>query len=60
MAALAAQLIALLADESGQDLVEYALVVVCIGIAAVAAVKLATNGITNVFSGVGSSLTSAT
>ncbi|WP_235011666.1 Flp family type IVb pilin [Bryocella elongata] len=49
-----------LVEENGQDLVEYALVAGCIGLAAIASLKILTNGISNVFSGVGSTLTSAT
>ena len=50
----------LLVEENGQDLVEYALVAGAIGLAAIASLKLLTSGISNVFSGVGSTLTSAT
>ena len=50
----------LLAEENGQDLVEYALVAGCVGLAAIASLKFVSTSIGNVFSGVGSTLTSAT
>jgi pilus assembly protein Flp/PilA len=56
----AVQLFALLVEENGQDLVEYALVAGCIGLAAIASLKLLSGSISSVFSGVGSTLTSAT
>lgn len=49
----------LLADESGQDLVEYALVVALIALGSVAAMKSLTNSISDVFQTVGSNLTSS-
>jgi len=49
----------LIADDSGQDLVEYALVMLVMGLGAVSALKGVTTGVTTVFSAVASSLTSA-
>jgi pilus assembly protein Flp/PilA len=49
----------LLADDTGQDLVEYALVMLVMGLGAVSALKGVTTGVTTVFSAVASSLTSA-
>jgi pilus assembly protein Flp/PilA len=49
----------LLEDETGQDLVEYALVVALIALGSVAALKSLTNSISDVFQTVGSSLTSS-
>jgi pilus assembly protein Flp/PilA len=46
----------LLRDESGQDLIEYALVAAIIGLAAVAAMGSLANNITNAFNAVGSKL----
>jgi pilus assembly protein Flp/PilA len=46
-------------DESGQDLIEYALVAACIGLVAVAAMGILANNISNAFSEVGSKLSSA-
>ena len=50
----------LLKDESGQDLIEYALVAGLIGLGAVAAMTGLSGKITTAFSSVGSSLASAT
>ncbi len=50
----------LLQEESGQDLIEYALVAGLIGLAAVAAMTTLGNKINTAFSTVGSQLTSAT
>jgi len=50
----------LLADEGGQDLVEYALIGVFIGFACVALVKGLTTNLGTVFSAVGTTLTTAT
>jgi pilus assembly protein Flp/PilA len=50
---------ALLRDESGQDLIEYALVAAIIGLAAVAAMSTLASNISNAFSAVGSKLSSA-
>ena len=49
----------LLRDESGQDLIEYALVAAIIGLAAVAAMSTLANNVSNAFSAVGSKLSSA-
>lgn len=46
-------------DESGQDLIEYALVAAIIGLAAVAAMSTLASNISNAFSAVGSKLSSA-
>ncbi|HCT60331.1 MULTISPECIES: Flp family type IVb pilin [Acidobacterium] len=50
----------LLQDESGQDLIEYALVAALIGLAAVAAMSGVANGIKNAFNSVNNQLTTAT
>jgi len=52
-------LIALLKDDSGQDLIEYALVAALVGLGAVAAMNGLANSIGNTFNGVGTSLTNA-
>lgn len=44
-------------DESGQDLIEYALVAALVGLGAVAAMQGLSNSIANTFNGVGNSLT---
>jgi pilus assembly protein Flp/PilA len=49
----------LIVEESGQDLIEYALVAALVGLGAVAAMKGLSNSIGNTFSGVGNSLTNA-
>ncbi|MGB8886000.1 MAG: Flp family type IVb pilin [Candidatus Korobacteraceae bacterium] len=49
----------LLRDESGQDLIEYALVAALIALGAVAAMNGVATGISNAFSAVNSNLTSA-
>lgn len=49
----------LLHEESGQDLIEYALVAGLIGLAAVAAMSSLAGKISTAFSNVGSQLTSA-
>ena len=46
-------------DESGQDLIEYALVAALVGLGAVAAMNGLSNSIANTFNGVGNSLTNA-
>jgi pilus assembly protein Flp/PilA len=46
-------------DDSGQDLIEYALVAGLVGLGAVAAMKGLSNTIGNTFNGVGNSLTNA-
>jgi pilus assembly protein Flp/PilA len=48
-----------LSDESGQDLIEYALVAVLLGIAAVSAMQVLSNVIGSAFNGVGTSLSNA-
>jgi len=49
----------LVADDSGQDLIEYALVAALVGIAAVSGLRVLRNSIGNTFNSVGTSLTSA-
>ena len=49
----------LLNDESGQDLIEYALVAALVGLGAVAAIRGLANSIGNTFNSVGNSLTNA-
>ena len=49
----------LISDDSGQDLIEYALVAALVGLGAVAAMKGLSNSIGNTFNGVGNSLTNA-
>ena len=46
----------LLSDESGQDLIEYALIAALIAVAAIAAMKGLTNKISNEFNAIGNSL----
>jgi pilus assembly protein Flp/PilA len=48
----------LLNDESGQDLIEYALVAALIGLGAVAAMNKLSGSVGNAFNSVGNSLTS--
>ena len=48
----------LVADESGQDLIEYALVAALVGLGAVASIKTLANSINTAFGNVGTSLTS--
>lgn len=50
----------LLSDEAGQDLVEYALVAVVIGLGTVAALQGVTGKIVNLFAAVGNTLTGST
>lgn len=52
-------LIKFMNDDSGQDLIEYALVAALVGLGAVAAMKGLNNSIANTFTGVGNSLTNA-
>jgi len=52
-------LAAFLQDESGQDLIEYALVAALVGLGAVAAMKGLSNSIGNSFNSVGNTLTNA-
>jgi pilus assembly protein Flp/PilA len=49
----------LMAEDSGQDLIEYALVAALVGLGAVAAMKGLSNSIGSTFNGVGNSLTNA-
>ena len=48
-----------LKDESGQDLIEYALVAALVGLGSVAAMTGLSNSIANTFNGVGNQLTNA-
>jgi pilus assembly protein Flp/PilA len=50
----------LLRDESGQDLIEYALVAALVGLAAVISIQGVSNKIGNTFNSIGSQLTKAT
>ena len=47
-------------DDSGQDLIEYALVAALIGVAAVSGMRVLRNTIGNTFNTIGNSLTNAT
>ena len=49
----------LVADDSGQDLIEYALVAALVGLGAIASMKGLANSLRNVFNGVGSALSNA-
>lgn len=49
----------LAADDSGQDLIEYALVAALVGLGVVAAMKGLSNSIKNSFNGVATSLANA-
>jgi len=49
----------LISEDSGQDLIEYALVAALVGLGAVAAMKGLGNSISTTFTGVGTSLTTA-
>ena len=49
----------LITEESGQDLIEYALVAALVGLGAVAAMKGLSNSIGNTFNGIGTQLASA-
>ena len=49
----------LMQDESGQDLIEYALVAALVGLGAVAAMNSLAGSIGNTFNGVGNALTNA-
>jgi pilus assembly protein Flp/PilA len=51
---------AFLKEESGQDLIEYALVAALVGLGALAAMKGLSNSIGNSFNSVGNALTNAT
>ena len=48
-----------IADDAGQDLIEYALVAALVGIGAVASMKALSTAITGAFTSISSSLTSA-
>ena len=50
----------LVTEDSGQDLIEYALVAALVGLGAVASITTLKNTIANTFNSVGSSLTNAT
>ena len=47
-------------DDSGQDLIEYALVAALVGLGSVAAISGLSNTLSNTYNGVGSALTNAT
>jgi pilus assembly protein Flp/PilA len=49
----------LMAEESGQDLIEYALVAALVGLGSVAAMQSLAGGIVNAFTGVTNALASA-
>ena len=49
----------LVTEDSGQDLIEYALVAALVGLGAVAAMKGLSNSLGSTFNGVGNSLTNA-
>lgn len=49
----------LMVEESGQDLIEYALVAALVGLGAVTAMKGLATSISSTFNGIGTSLTSA-
>jgi pilus assembly protein Flp/PilA len=49
----------LMTEESGQDLIEYALVAALVGLGAVAAMKGLSNSIGNTFNNIGTSLTTS-
>ncbi len=59
MANLKALFIRLVQEESGQDLIEYALVAALIALGALVGMKTLANDIGNAFNSVGSTLTSA-
>ena len=50
----------LIHDESGQDLIEYALVAALVGLGAVTAMKGLSNAITNAFTSIGNTLSTNT
>ena len=52
--------LAFLSDESGQDLIEYALVAALVGLGTVAAMKSLSNSLSNTFNTIGNGLTNAT
>jgi pilus assembly protein Flp/PilA len=47
------------ADESGQDLIEYALVAALVGLGSVASMNSLAGSIANTFNGIGNALTNA-
>jgi pilus assembly protein Flp/PilA len=47
------------ADESGQDLIEYALVAALVGLGSVASMNSLASSIANTFNGIGNALTGA-
>jgi len=49
----------LMVEESGQDLIEYALVAALVGLGAVASMKTLSTSIGNAFSSIGTTLTSS-
>jgi len=49
----------LITEDSGQDLIEYALVAALVGLGSVAAMQGLSNSIANTFTGVGNALTNA-
>jgi len=49
----------LMTEESGQDLIEYALVAALVGLGSVAAMSGLANSIGNTFNGIGTALTTA-
>ena len=49
----------LMTEESGQDLIEYALVAALVGLGAVAAMKGLSNSIGNAFNNIGSTMTNS-
>jgi pilus assembly protein Flp/PilA len=49
----------LVTEDSGQDLIEYALVAALVGLGAVAAMRGLSNSVKNSFNGIGTSLTNA-
>jgi pilus assembly protein Flp/PilA len=49
----------LMTEESGQDLIEYALVAALVGLGSVAAMNSLANSIATTFNGVGNALTNA-
>jgi pilus assembly protein Flp/PilA len=50
----------LMTEDSGQDLIEYALVAALVGLVAVASITALKNTVANTFNSVGSQLTNAT
>jgi pilus assembly protein Flp/PilA len=50
----------LMTEESGQDLIEYALVAALVGLGAVASITALKNSISNTFNSIGSQLTNST